>query len=81
MYNFWLVQIRIHEAVNLLRALITDEFKGTFPNEDAWDTSLCDLIETMYKDDMVVSAGLLRYNIVPSMDDYGLVDRLDLIER
>ncbi len=81
MYNFWLVQIRIHEAVKLLQTLLSDEFRGTFSNEDAWETSLCDLIETMYKDDMVVSAGLLRYNIVPVMDDYGLVDRLDLIER
>lgn len=81
MYNYWLVQVRIREAVCFIEKLLNDEYQYTLSYPHEWRESLEELIETIYFNDIVVHAGLTRYRIVPELDKYGLVSRLTLLEK
>jgi hypothetical protein len=81
MHNYWLKQIHIKEAVALLTILLNDEFKGDIPNPMKWLSLIADFIDTLYFGDMIIIAGLTKYEIICEVDDYGLVENISLISK
>lgn len=81
MRNYWLEEIRIKEAATLLTTLLNDEFKGDIPDPKKWLSLIEDLIDALYAGDIIVIDGLIRYEIICDVDEFGLVERLELIEK
>ena len=81
MRNYWLEEIRIKEAVSLLTTLLNDEFKGELPNPKEWLSLIEDLVDALYTGDIVILDGLIRYEITCDVDELGLVEKLELIEK
>ncbi len=81
MVNYWLEEIRIKGAVGLLTTLLNDEFAGSSPDPKQWLKLIEDLIDTLYSGDIVVIDGLMRYEIVCHLDEFGLVEQLLMEEK
>ncbi len=81
MKNFWLREIRIKDAANLISGLLNDEFKGEIPNPKEWLSFIEDLVDTLYAGDSVVLNGLFRYEIICDVDEFGLIEKLSLSEK
>jgi len=81
MRNYWLQEIRIKDAVKLIEVLITDEFRGDIPDPQKWLSLIEDLVDAMYAGDIIILDGLFRYEIICQLDEFGLVDKLELIEK
>ena len=79
--NYWLEEVRIKHAATLLQTLLNDEFEGTQPDPQAWLRLIEDLIDSIYAGDYVVLDGLMRYEIVCTLDEYGLIEQLLLVEK
>ncbi len=81
MRNFWLKEIRIRDAVNLISGLLNDEFKGEIPNPKEWLRFIEELVDVLYSGDVIVLDGLFRYEIVCDVDEFGLVEKIRLSEK
>ena len=81
MKNHWLEELRIKEAVGLLTILLNDEFKGDIPSPKEWLSLIEDLVDALYSNDIVILDGLIRYDIICDVDEFGLIEKLELIEK
>ena len=80
-YNYWLAQSRIHEAVKFIQKLLNEEFEYTLSTSYQWQKSFEELVETIYFNDMITQAGLIRYKIISELNDFGFVEQLKLVEK
>lgn len=81
MNNYWIQKTKIREAATLLETLLNDEFKGELPNVKEWVSLIEDLIDAIYGSDSVIISGLMNYRITYEIDEFGLVDKINLIEK
>lgn len=81
MNNYWIQKTKVREAAELLETLLNDEFKGELPNVNDWVTLIEDLIDAIYSSDSIIINGLMDYKITYEIDEFGLVDKINLIEK
>lgn len=81
MRNYWLDRIHLKETVKLLTILLNDEFKGKTPQPKEWQILIQDLVDVLYCNDIIVQNGLINYKIVCNIGNYGLIDKLELVEK
>ncbi len=81
MNNHWIQKTKVRDAAELLETLLNDEFKGQLPNVNEWVSLIEDLIDAIYYGDSVVITGQMDYKITYQIDEFGLVDKIKLVEK
>lgn len=80
MKNYWNDQIRLKEFISLITKCLNDDFIGTLPNRLDWLRTVEDLIDALHKDDITIIAGLMRYEIIGHLDEFGLIEMIEMRE-
>jgi hypothetical protein len=81
MNNYWIQKTKVKEAAALLETLLNDEFLGELPNVNEWVNLIEDLIDSIYAGDPLIINGLMDYKITYEIDEFGLVYKINLIEK